>query len=282
MSSFSIANGWKKGTIYDPATGDRIQFNKLDREITIYEPEVIKQEHTFGSYQAAERVRYGLGGPDFEGFDLAMTWKRTATPLNVVAYNPSGKNLQAYEDVLIDELVENYSPTREDGDSSWGLQFEAVGEALNIHTNVNLLAFAGWQDADANNIPDGYNSSATPVSFIGGTYEGNYSDANATLIAVIFPISGITGTLSGSVAWDDGKMIIRPLDFNSVSLGDISTIIQQPVGQIISAAGKTPSGVYTLNAILFRATGNNLGATLSYPALTTNGELTPGTKFMSW
>lgn len=291
MSQRFSANGWFAASIYRPDTGDVVQLNELVPELCAIENGTIQQELTFSKYQAAKSHVLKIGSTDFDAFETIRQWSEEKRLVRAVVAGID-RNVQFYESVEIGEFLLEPKGNRRDGDTKWGIALEAIGRNPQVFNNQNLLAYLGWKDSNSNNIADGYirlNGESAPVYlFTAGQQSVNFGATNRGLelgVNVEFPISNLALTKSAKkVSGNTLKVGVRSLSFagatlaNEVSAGTFSNVTP------VAITSTTVSNVYFVAVFMFPENGVTFPTPVVFenPALTVNGKLTPGTKFMGW
>ena len=275
-------------SIYNPATGEVEQFDLIEGDSYSVSEAPIQMSVQAGK-QITTKKLLTFNARLFDrgaSFDMLRLWEDNLTPVNIVAAGQP--NLQWYENSYIQ--IEDVT---EEDDGLWGFTVTCPAEQFfgfeTIFMRQNLLAFNGWQDANNDDAPDGYDSGSAvnPLSFLDGRFDfeqgGTGSDTEVRFLLLFYPISGVELTFSEIATWDDDDHGIVALAFGGAgTLASEILRVQQITDDLTSVNIVTPANTYFLNIILARANAPTQDVALKNPALTTNGKLTPGTKFMDW
>ena len=281
-----LAAGWKVISIYDPATGTVVQLNSLLPETDVTVKPIFVETPSgleFGGFSAEANFEFY----DDAGFTQLRTWFTNFTPVRAVGVG-STVNLQWYESVTLKNVEMVRTPDARTGLHRFRVQMVYAGDLPAIYMNRNLLAYLGWNDANADGIPEGYTNASIPtVAFNNGNGEftaTNMNDASDRLEAtIIFPIAGVTlvkSVFAVSSSIQQGVRL-RSQTFAGTNLLDSSNYVTSS-NIINSLSYLTPAGIYWIYASPCRSgTASTNSSVQKFPALTTDGSRTPGTSFMN-
>jgi hypothetical protein len=284
MSDFLLANH-VAGTIYNPVNGDRVQFSKLpaDPNLNGYLPESLEQTYLNTKAQAAKRHTVRLSGTDIsEGkIGLLEEWRDAETPVQIAI--AGDLNTMWEEPVPITDLL-TYKPRISEGNQAFGVELTVEGRNKKVWYVENLLSRFKWQDLDGDGVADGYTLSAdvTDEDFVDN--EQLYTvGGNRTLSRqIVFPINGIAITVSVLISTLRSNIGVRIINRNFAGGSLISAEAIATGATVVSQKTTTEADGYILQpefGSIQSASTAELG--FKFPALTTNGKLTPGTSFLT-
>lgn len=289
MSDFLLSNH-VAGTIYNPVNGDRVQFSKLpaDPNLNGYLPESLEQTYLNTKAQAAKRHTVRLSGTDISDGKIGLLeeWRDAETPVCIAI--AGNLNMMWEEPVPITDLL-TYKPRISEGNQAFGVELTVEGRNKKVWYVENLLSPLGWKDADGNGQADGYvfTGSVGSNTFISDVQSNDPKTSGGSagvFAAIVFPITGVSITVSSNYISNNGAegVIIEQLEHNTSSINKSGSTING--AGISSLTLETLAPVYTVRAwVVSRISGGTQGTIYSakYPALTTNGKLTPGTSFLT-
>ncbi len=217
----SHIQGWKICTLYDPATGDRVQINDIDHNISGLGFEEILNEVSSSKSQSGWDVMFNIGSTDTTGVAQIEQWVEHKTPLNAVV--AGDKNVQWYEGVPLINYKRAPEADRRSGDERWSASLSfAGGYNMQIYNNVNLLhqtnvagkKVTGFVDNDGDEIADNLVfASGNSVNFDNGiqtilcSAAGNaYTYIKSSLV---FPVVGIDLNFSFKIISQDENTLTR-------------------------------------------------------------------------
>ena len=201
-----IVHGFRRGSFYNPATGTVVQTNHLRASGCSFLQEALdtgETDPTGGLYHGGDRsvLEWTFYDPDGTLYEQLKTWQEATTRLSFVAEGLS-RNVQWYETDRLDQCrrVDVQGSASEGRADVVYVRMVREGHGTHdIHANVNLLAYLGWEDANGDGVPDRY----TPVNlanmdFTTGTFAayGPAGTAGRLERDIIFPITGAELTLS--------------------------------------------------------------------------------------
>jgi len=276
-------------SFYRPDTGETAQFNLIEGATFEVVSKPLMQVIQAGKkITVQELVTLKVTVFDFAFIDMLTTWQDNYIPVQAVA--AGSPNLQWYESGYLRITSEMKAS---EGLTKLTLELEAVQvlNNKNIHMNENLLAYLGWADANGDGVADGYlnvNSVLTNLSFansvqqftsgVGGTSDFRSSD-------VVFPIDGVGLTQSVNYIQNDepsSRIQVKQRDYSFATIATSTSLLYVAIGIQVNLFKTLPELFSLGQSYFYRSPATGQIVRLSNPALTTNGSLTPGTKFMNW
>lgn len=203
-----VKSGFFKASVYNPATGDVVQFNKIATEFTEFTKEPITTDTSTGQIFGGFDSRLVIGFVEVDGLEQLEQWEIEATELNAVVAGVT--NVLWYEDVTI-TVERSVGVNARDGVSIHQVVLEHVSYQPAIQASTNLLNAAvktqgflrGWADSDSDNIADGYSLfQATADSFTNDEQTISGSGFAQVFLPFAFPISGLSVLLSSLIVKD--------------------------------------------------------------------------------
>ena len=243
----SFVGGWKKASLYDPATGDVAQINKIATEHSEWVDEPMRTEHTKGAlYGGTEnRATVGFFESDTALLNKIEDWQDGNTPLCLVIVGEQG-NVIWHKPRSV-HFVRNIGTDARTGLETHLISLESFGVPDKIWSGVNLLnGFAhvhgfdyGWSDENPNadGIASGWESGVT------GTFANNEQTIDGDMyIEAVFPVSGVdlrgkVAVLSSAGTYNN---YILQNDYDDVELSSDS----ESAGTLVS--GVTQSGIWKI------------------------------------
>jgi hypothetical protein len=268
-----------------PTAGTVVQCNDIsenDGDITVNAPIEDNRTPDDQIVYSGDRSELELAVYDDSVLAQLKAWDKADRRIQCVGAG-FGKNLQWYEPVIPSVLGRNFFPAG--GRTITRVKLQKVGGEHKIYQKTNLLAYLGWEDADSDGVVDNYTTSPTTntnfnnVSF---NYEISDTATQKVEVDIVFPISGIALTQSINVSIDSGRtdrqaVFTRPFGGGTLSSGQ-QTFSTTGVNSFVY---NLPSSVYSINAEIYVISTGSGTASMRFPALTTNGTLTPGDKFLN-
>jgi hypothetical protein len=280
-------------SIYNPADGTVCQINSIlenEGELVVGRP-FEENRNTRGEsiFAGTENVLELLIDSNSTIYNQIRAWEAAGTRVRAVGAGFQ-RNLQWYENTLIEIMPKNhFAPGKLGGRI---VRLKHNGPAPQIFANRNLLAYLGWQDANADGLADGYvtqGAGVTAVSFASNIQTISCINAFTGFRTsnIQFPISGVRLTFSSEITtvWTSGLQNIHTLNYNFTNslIQDVGISGQNTLGIKALSIITVPS-IYTIQFFPFRTTQTGVEANASFrnPAITTDGSLTPGTSFMDF
>jgi len=275
-------------SFYRPDTGETAQFNLIEGATFEVVSKPLMQVIQAGKkITVQELVTLKVTVFDFAFIDMLTTWQDNYIPVQAVA--AGSPNLQWYESGYLRITSEMKAS---EGLTKLTLELEAVQvlNNKNIHMNENLLAYKSWSDSDLNGLADAYSTRLEGDAVAISTFSAGIQTLNVTTagtntsirITLIFPISGVSLKMSYFRANTEAALErLDMLDFAGTLRVFGVTAVTTSTG-IKSARIVSDSLCYGISCDFVRMFSVANNRQFSYPALTTNGSLTPGTKFMNW
>lgn len=260
-----IAQGFSAVSFFDTSDGTTVQVEPVADDNSFYDEIDLDApvDSDSNSFPGGKRHELHVRFVDEDGSlsDQLKTWRQAGTRIQAVALaSGGGRNVQWYEDTRISSVkpvpISARTGCRSD---MWDvvLMHEAVDAS--IYSNVNLLAFLGWADADSDGVPDGYTSTYNTDDFTGGVYTGTTAATGSPQLSAsfAFPIEGASLTMSALYSklhanTDQVQLIAKSFAGSTLSTGS----------KTLSATGRggpdaltLPASVYTIQAVIARVTG---------------------------
>lgn len=249
-----VKSGFFKASVYNPETGDVVQFNKIAAEFTEFAKEPIMTETSTGQIFGGFDSRLTIGFVETDGLEQIEEWQTDATKINAVVAGVT--NILWYEDVTI-KVERGVGVNARDGVAIHQVTLEHVSYIPAIQAGVNLLNAAvktqgftrGWADSNNDNLADGYSvieASATDFTAPEQTITG---DGNARLeIAVVFPVTGADMSLSSLISKHHSggsEVSVEQRDYSDTFVSDSSASATSTTTRTDLEIA-VQSGVYTL------------------------------------
>ena len=200
--------GWRKASIYDPATGTTVQINNIATEGTSLTIENVTADTTSSRIYGGKSYTLSLSFYDDAGASQLLAWTQDFTPVRVVIAG-AGNNLQWYEDTLITFYKQPRTDKRT-GLSMYTIEMEHISDNPAIYENQNLMAYLGNIDS--------------------GSFQ--------------FPIADIPITFSANATGTGGLVIATAANFATTNL--ISDTVSVTATGIITAQITTPATTYNI------------------------------------
>jgi len=286
----SHLNGIHTLSFYNPLNGTTVQVNNIKNnqgELVVarpYEDELNPRGEVqyAGDENIIEVAIYSQ-----TAIDQLIAWAKAGVGVRVVGAG-DGPNLQWYETTkLVVRQVNSFVA----GTKKFAIvRMVKSGAGLQIFNNVNLLGYLGWADVDLNGLADGYSSRLEGGAAASTAFATNIQDFNVTTAGsntairrvLNFPIAGIPFTMSyNRVNTASALERIDASNFAGTSLLAQSEIASTTTG-IKTSTLVSPASSYSLTLDFLRSFSTAGLRQMSFPALTTNGQLTPGTSFMNY
>lgn len=246
-------------SLYDPATGTVVQINRIHQD----------SEFSFGGSDEEDAAGNGVFNGEEATVDLHFydndaakitqlrTWQEAETPVRLMAVGSKSSIIWDHAVSITLQEPKSFSPLTR---STFMIHMVARGVNLPIWKGENLAyGFVvvqgfetGWQDANNDDLPDGYSVAGTfgTYSFINEIFDtGNVSSGSPGLeINRPFPVSGVTLTSSGNVQKQHNDAIsvslIQQLNYAS-SILDTENIAYSGTGRS-GGSVKTQPGIYSI------------------------------------
>lgn len=239
----TVKSGLTKAAIFDPATGDVVQFNKIAAELTEFVKEPITTETSTGLIHGGFDSRMILGFMDAAGLSQLETWQNSTTQLQAVAAGTSFIKWAEPETISVERSV---GVNARDGVTIHQSSIEHVSYSPDIFAFVNLIK-AG---ADAFSV---------------------FDDGADFQYDLIFPVKGVTFTASADYSSHSTNTLLK-IDFLDFSGAGISTSSETVTGNgRFSVSGVAPANTYKV-VVTFDASSNFTAGNV------TNRAIRPGNK----
>lgn len=188
-----LIGGWERAAVYDPATGDTVQFNKLSADASDFNHPNITNETASGQIYGGRDIELIIGFFESDGISQLETWMNDGTPIQAVVEGTS-------QDVLFHESEEpdferGVLANARDGVAGHVVTLITVGETPPAVPILNMASNSDIFSGDSGTIPypiEGatikvaadYSSVSTPVDLIieAQDYGGNTLAADTTSV----------------------------------------------------------------------------------------------------
>ena len=139
-----VFSGWKRGAIYDTATGTTVQIPKIAVENTSYTIETINTDTTQTQVYGGESHTLELAFFEGANIDQLIAWSEADTPVRLVI--EGGSNLQWYEDTPI-KFRKMLQADKRSGLNMFVVSMFYASDVPSIYNNQNLVAYLGDVDS---------------------------------------------------------------------------------------------------------------------------------------
>lgn len=192
-----VYSGWKRGAIYNPATGTVVQLGKLANEGTSYAEETINTDTTQSNVYGGKIVTVQLAFFDSSGYAQLQEWAEADTPVRAVV--EGGANLQWYESVPI-KALKMLTPDKRTGLNMYQVTLFFASDNPAIYTNQNLLAYLGEVDSGTVVFPvQGANLTlSADATATGGSFDLTLDNFAGTVVSSASQSISATGIASTS------------------------------------------------------------------------------------
>lgn len=182
--------GWKKAVVYDPATGNLVQFNTLSLDGCSWDPQNIKNETPTGSAFGGRNRPLAIGFLDTDGLTQIKSWGGK-TLLNAVVLVPGGQHILFRENEPFFYTPGGGVNTR-DGAVQHVVDAEAHGEDPAVHQKKNLAELITFTN-DAGSL-------VFPLEGPTLTLAAGYASINSPELSIIAKDYGTDGTDGSTLA----------------------------------------------------------------------------------
>lgn len=273
-------------SFYDPATGTVVQLNSIAQGSSFSLADQFERDLDGNRIRVGMQFSLQIFTYASSGIEQLKAWGKNRTKLEFVLAGVQSNILIYSARTITVEQPFNFSPR---GRQITLITMSGEGESLAAWQGSNLMhgfvltqGFeSGWQDADADGLPDGYGTIPGPATLDFTDDEFNITtDSIAQRVLTVnslFPIAGVQLTLSSE--WTllhstiDNSMQIGGLAFDGATstFNQVETIAATG-RQIVQAV--TGPDTYTIRPYAFRLSGGSSSsdtAGVKYPALRTDG-----------
>gem|GEM_PF-2248539 len=226
--------GFRIVSFYRPDTGQVVQIENVVAGETKYD----FAPHEDGAKDPHGGTYFGGGVHTFvcrftgtAAGQALMNWYQQGVPVRCVAIaaHPNGRNLQWYQTTLMTHArpVEVVGEAKGRADV-YEVKMVTDSPRAKVYSNVNLLAYLGWQDTDpANGVMDGYTLTGTAVSTTpGGTQRVAVSSSTVTVSATLeLPVAGLAVMASGVAT-----------DIHGTALSEVGVAVQTFAGVAMASS----------------------------------------------
>ncbi|MCA1800322.1 MAG: hypothetical protein LC650_03425 [Actinobacteria bacterium] len=161
----TVKSGFFKASIYNPDTGDVVQFNKIATEFTEFAKTPVTTETSTGQIFGGHDCNLTIGFFETDGLEQLEQWQDEGVRLRVVVAGVT--NILWYENETI-SVERSVGVNARDGVTIHQITISHVSFRPRVQAATNILNGAvkaldsdlnkGWADSDNDNLADGYTS----------------------------------------------------------------------------------------------------------------------------
>lgn len=222
-----VIGGWIRGSLYDPATGDTVQFNRISTDISEFNFPNVENETATGVIYGGKDIELMIGFLESDGLAQLKTWLEDGTPLQAFIEGENQNIVWEESEELIFERGVN--PNARDGVTVHMAQLVNVSDDPNIDPITNIAQLSQYSFGGS------LNDEEIPMPIEGATVQAGADYAGVTSTTLTIEALDFAGSVLDSTTTSvgaDGRFtasLLLPsntykinVEFNSGSDGGIT------------------------------------------------------------